>query len=318
MKTLNPAKLLEVRRGREIETLHSGWICVLDKNKKVIFKKGNINDYVFLRSVAKPVQALSVIDFNVPASKKELAIMCGSHSASKEHLKVLNSCLKKNLLIESDLKCGVHRPFDEKENTRLIKKGRVPCTLHNNCSGKHIGMLAVCRKNRWDIKNYLNLNHPVQKAILKTIKKLSETNKIITAIDGCSAPTFAIPVINIAKMFSNLTRTKNNKYAEIINCFKKYPYLIGGKGSLDSEIIKASKGKLLVKSGAEGIIVAAFDGNAVIIKIADGSQRARAIVAIELLKKLKWIKLIEKPDNLIKNMFKNHKGKTVCSAKILF
>lgn len=314
-----PGLLSITTRGDSIETLHSGWICVLNKDKKIIFQKGNISDKVFLRSAAKPIQAIPLIEATNDLSPKELAIACGSHTGSQEHINVLNNLIKKYKLQASDLQCGIHQPSDETERNRLIKQSKKPIVLHNNCSGKHLGMLLCCRKNNWDLKTYLNPKHELQKSIFNYIKNLSETKDISIAIDGCSAPTFSLPLINIAKMFSNFTNPKHNQYAKIIQAMNKYPYYVGGKGQIDSEIMKSSKLNLISKVGAEGIIIAAYNGNSAIIKIADGSPKIRLVVFINLLSKLNWISKADLkgniPEDILNGVIKNHSGKTVGEIK---
>ena len=151
IKNPRPALLLTITRGNNIETLHNGWICVLDKKKKIIYKRGNVNDCIFLRSAAKPIQAIPLIENNVKVTQKELAVICASHSGSERHINMLNDLLKEFNLSLSDLRCGIHPPLDEKERNKLLKTNSLPNVLHNNCSGKHIGMLAVCKKNNWDL-----------------------------------------------------------------------------------------------------------------------------------------------------------------------
>ena len=320
IKNPEPELLLKITRGNNIETLHNGWICVLDKNKKVIYKKGNINDYIFLRSAAKPIQAIPLIDNNIKVSQKELAVICASHSGSERHIGILKALLKKHHLKLSNLQCGIHEPLDKNERNKLLKTNSQPDVLHNNCSGKHIGMLMVCKKNNWDLKNYLNPNHRLQKSILNKVKELSETKKIFTAIDGCSAPTFSLPLINITKMFSNFMLDK--QYLEIINAMKLNPYLIGSEGHIDSEIIKTSNGKFISKVGAEGIIIVTYDGNCAVVKIADGSQRARSIVILRLLVKLGWLKESQIKNSPLKKIWdlkvRNHAGKVVGEVKMVF
>lgn len=310
---LKPELLAITLRGNHIETIHQGWICVLNKDKKIIYKKGNILNNVFLRSLAKPIQAISIIESNLNVLPHELAIISGSHSGSRKHLKLLKKIIKKHKLHLNNLQCGTHIPFDKDEQKNIILNKISLTQLHNNCSGKHLGMLAVCKKNNWDLKTYLNPSHPAQKSILKNIRELSETNKILIATDGCGVPTFAIPVINIAKMFSNFTNSKNKKYHKIISAICKNPFFAGGINQIDTEIIKASKGKLLAKVGAEGIIAVAYKGHSAVIKIADGSQKIRSIVILKLLIKLGWLK--EK--DILKSEVKNHAGKIVGKIKVL-
>lgn len=302
-------------RGTNVENLHYGWICVVNQDKKTTYIKGNVLNKVFLRSCAKPIQAIPLIENNIKTSPRELAIICASHNGSKTHLKVLNTLIKKFNLKLSDLKCGTHFPFDEDERKRLIKSNLSPNVLHNNCSGKHVGMLAVCKKNKWDLKNYLSLKHPLQKIILSKIKALSESKKIEIATDGCGVPTFSLPVINIAKMYSNLTSPKNKKYTKIISAMTKYPYFVGSKNQIDSEIMKVSKGKLIAKVGGEGIIIIAGSGNSLVIKVADGSPTIRSFIVMKLLMKLRWLKKSEIKNTILEKILtskiKNHSGKVV-------
>ena len=322
MKSMKPELLATIKRGSTIEVLHYGWICVLNKDNKIVYKKGNISNLVFLRSSLKPIQAIPIIENNIGISSKELAIVCGSHSGSKKHLAVLNNFMKKHKLHILDLRCGVHLPLDEGERNRLSVKNISPSLLHNNCSGKHLGMLAVCKKNNWDLKTYSNPNHPLQKAILKNMQKLSCAKKMTIAVDGCGVPTFAMPLINIAKMFSNFTSGANRRHSKIISSMTKNPEFVGGKDQIDSEIMKCSKGRLLAKVGAEGIIVVAYKGSCAVVKIADGSPRARSFVILKLLRKLNWLKESEIKNSILheilKGKIKNHARKVVGEIKTVF
>ena len=318
----NPEPLLRLKRGKTTETIHNGWICVLDNNQKVVFKKGNIQDPIFLRSVAKPIQALPIIDFNIQIHERALAVICGSHSGSSRHLNILKNLMKEFHLSQSSLQCGVHEPFDESERKKLIKKNLKPNPLHNNCSGKHIGMLCLCKEKGWNLKNYLSPAHPLQKSIFRNISHISGTKAIYTAVDGCSAPTFALPVINIARMFSLLTGELSGKYSFLLQSIRNNPYYFGGNGLLDSEIIKASGGKIISKAGAEGIIVCAYKGYSIVLKVADGSPKARSIIILKLLQNLNWLKNSDVSNSglnkILRSYFTNHSKKTVCSKDILF
>ena len=314
-----PELLVIAKRGNGIETLHYGWICVLNKDKKIIYKKGDINNKIFLRSCTKPIQAIPLVENEIKINDKELAVICGSHSASSKHLELLKNILRKNKLQISDLKCGIHPPIDEEEKIRLIKSNKQSNQLHNNCSGKHLGMLVVSKKKKWDLSSYANLNHPIQKLILNKIKKLSKTKNTTTAIDGCGVPTFSLPVINIAIMFSNFSC--ENKYSKIISAMAKHPFFVGGDGQIDTEIIKSTKGRVIAKVGAEGIIVVMNNGNCIVIKIADGNSKIRSFVVVKLLVQLGWLKQSEINKNLFlkrltKGEVKNHKGLTV--GKLIF
>ena len=318
---INPEPLAYSVRGNTIETIHYGWICILNKYKKIIYKKGNILNKTFLRSSAKPIQSIPIIDNNLKISPQELAIACGSHTGSKKHIELLKAFLKKNDLKISDLQCGIHLPYDESEKKRLITHNLTPSPLHNNCSGKHIGMLSICKKNDWELKTYINPNHPLQQYILKKISELAETQDISMAVDGCGVPTFALSFEKIATIFSNFTEQENNNFKKIISCMTMFPYIVGGINQIDSEIMKASNGNLISKVGAEGLIVFGFNGNSAVIKIADGNQKIRSHVALKLLSELEWISEKRFKNPVIKeiqsNKIKNHTGKIVGKIQLL-
>lgn len=300
-KNLNPNPLVEISRGNTLENIHSGWICVLNKNKKIVYKKGNISDYAFLRSIAKPIQAIQTINSKIKITSKELAMVCGSHTGSSKHLDVLRTFIKKNNLNIKDLKCGTHPPSDEVEKRNLILKNKCPIVLHNNCSGKHLGMLLVCKKNHYSLKDYLSPSHPLQESILASVKELSETKDILLATDGCSLPTFALPITNIGLLFSNFTL--NKRYKKIIEAMSLNPFYTGGKNQIDTEIMIISKGKLTAKVGADGIIMVSYNGNSLIIKIADGSPKVRSFVTLKMLVKLGWLKEDEIKDSILKDIY---------------
>lgn len=312
---LNPEPIAQVYRNRNIENIHYGWICVLSKNKKVILKRGDIKNGTFLRSVAKPIQAIPLTNIEEKIKLKELAIICGSHSASEKHIYLLKSLLKKYNLKLDNLQCGIHYPFDEKEKNKLEKQGLKPNVLHNNCSGKHIGLLIACKKHTWEMKGYLNPNHKIHKKIIKYIKDLSSYKKIKLATDGCAVPTFFLPIKNIAVLFSNFTNKNNKSYLKIIKAMTSYPFYVGGKYQIDTEIMKATKGKFISKVGGAGLIIVASNGNVAVVKIADGSPLVRAKVTIDLLVKLGWISLNQIKGTplheIYKGELKNHAGKTV-------
>ena len=318
--TYKPEILAISYRNNAIENLHYGWICVLNKQHEIIYRKGNVSNPTFLRSVAKPIQAICLIEDKINVHAKELAIICGSHSGTEKHLKVLSGFMKKQKLKESYLQCGIHLPFDENEKNILIKSNRKPSKLHNNCSGKHLGMLSVCKKNKWDLMSYLNIKHPLQQRILKNIKDLSNTNKIWLATDGCGAPTFSLPVKNIAIAFSVFTDPLSKKYKPIITSMNTNPFYVGGNGQIDTEVMKVLKGNLIVKSGGAGIIIAAKEGNSIVIKMAEGSSNIRSFVLLKILTGLGWLNVKKIKDTILEEILsgqlKNHTGKLI--GKIVF
>jgi L-asparaginase II len=300
--------LLQIKRGKITEREHFGSLVLVDKNTKILAKIGNNTDaYLFLRSCAKPIQALPV--FTSGAFKKfnlnlaELAIICSSHSASNEHISLVKNILNKIGLSKKHLQCGIHEPFDTDTKNYLIKQNIKPQNIHNNCSGKHAGMLAACKAMNWDINDYLNFDHPLQKEYIKTIKNLFNIENIELALDGCGAPVHGIPFDKMGTGLLNLFLNPDNKL--IKEAFIKNPLIIGGKGKLDSVLIKASNGNLLAKNGAEGliIIVNILEEKALTIKIQDANISARNIVTINALKQLGWLTEKELKTSDILNLY---------------
>lgn len=293
---MKPALLIKVKRSVLTEREHSGFILVVDKNEKIISQVGNTDNFpIFLRSCAKPFQALPVITsgayskFNF--SPKELAICCASHSAANEHLEIIRKIFNKTGLNEKCLQCGIHEPFDIETRNHLIKYSLKVSQIHNNCSGKHVGMLAACISNGWNIENYLDFDHPLQKEILNIIKKYCNCNdeKIISSIDNCSAPVYGIPLYKMGVGYLRLFLSAEGEL--IKRAYLENPVIIGGKGRLDSAVMESGNDQLICKTGAEGLCIAINikEEKALVIKIMDSNNSARSLVMLESLKQLGWI-----------------------------
>jgi L-asparaginase II len=305
---MKPALLLKAKRANLVEREHYGFIVVVDKNENIISKIGNDNNIPFFpRSCAKPFQALPIVTsdtfkrFNL--NLKELAICSSSHSGSSDHLNTVRSVLNKINLAETDLLCGAHSPLDKEEKNYLIKHSLIPSNIHNNCSGKHSGMLAVCINNNWDIKNYLDFNHPLQVQILDIIEKYCNIDeKLEPSIDGCSTPIYALPLHKLGTGYLRLFLSNEAKL--IRKAFIENPVLIGGKESLDSSIMEVSKGKLIAKNGAEGLcVITNLEKElSLVVKIMDADSSVRSLVAIECLKQLNWLSQEKLNNSLIKNL----------------
>lgn len=292
---MKPELLVTTERGGFPEKLHYGFIQIINEDYKHVYIKGDDNNTPFpFRSGAKPLQATAIIDsaahrfFGI--NKQELAIICASHAGNPYHLSTIENILNKANLSVKDLKCGPHLPLDPKERELLIKQEKTATPLHNNCSGKHAGMLAVCAKQGWNTKNYLNPEHDLQKMIMKNVKKLCLLKDIPSlAIDGCSAPVPILAHYNMGVGFLNLFLLP--EYKLLKTAMSENPFLIGGKGRLDSEIILASKGKLIAKVAAEGVcVVVNTDINQVlVVKISDADFKARSVIVIDVLQKFGWL-----------------------------
>lgn len=289
---MNAKLLLKIKRSNLTEREHYGYVTVVNRDG-VLSSVGDHDARFFLRSCAKPFQALQIISsgafnkFNF--TLEELAVCCSSHTASQDHIDMVESILHKTGLCEEHLKCGVHDPIDQDMRNSLIKSSSSPRHIHNNCSGKHAGMLSTCLAKGYDLANYLNFDHPLQVEIKDTIKNFCGTDKLEASLDGCSAPVYGMPLYNMGIGFLNLFL--DSRAEPVKQAFMQHPTLIGGKNRIDSEIIRATSGKLVSKLGAEGlcIVVNPAKEQALVVKILDSNINARAVVTIEALKQLGWI-----------------------------
>ena len=288
-----------VTRGKVLESIHQSKCIIKDYNFKTIFSTNDDNSFVFPRSAIKIFQALPMIKakafkkYNL--TNKQIAISCASHCGEAEHIKVLEEWLKKINKSEKILKCGVHNPLNKISSNKLLLSGIKPNQLHNNCAGKHLGMITGCLANKLSINNYLEMNHPYQKLIRECLEYFTNTkiNEVQKGVDGCSAPQYAFPMKNLSISMINLLKnySENKKYTIEINFLLKaimqYPNLTGSKFIYPSQLISATEGKMFAKGGAEGILLFAHLEKNIggIIKVNDGNERALPSIANEIFKK---------------------------------
>ena len=180
-----------VRRGGIVESVHRVHAVVVDGSGRRIASVGNPEYPVFYRSAAKPFQAVPLVEDGIVErfglTMPELALCCASHSSEPQHIETARSILEKASLKEEDLECGPHLPFNEEAAAELLRSGQTPTPIHNNCSGKHAGMLALARANGWPTRGYIGRDHPVQQRMIKEVVRwtgLAEA-EIGLAQDGC-------------------------------------------------------------------------------------------------------------------------------------
>lgn len=306
-------KLISVKRQNITEREHWGAIILFGQDK-ILKEFGNDTPEkcFYLRSCAKPIQASVLEDLGVfdyfDFTSEEIAITCASHSGILKHTATVENILKKTGKTTKDLQCGIHLPLDTSTRFELKKNSAEPCELHNNCSGKHTGFLSACVKQGWDCATYLDIEHPLQKLIIEKIGNYCEFEPSHIAKDGCSAPIFAMPLENMCRGFAKTFQNHPN----IANAMTQNPYIMGGEGRIDSEIIFASDGRLIAKVGAEGICMVynRTKQEVLIVKILDSNEQARAIVLIETMLQLGWLKLNEIDTTSLKKFF----DKTVKTA----
>ena len=286
--------LAKVTRGDLVESLHLGHLMVLNADGSTYLSKGSPELPIYPRSAIKSLQAAAMLKAGLKVEENELAIICASHSGSQSHIDLVIKMLTLRGISTSQLKNAVDKPLGEKEKITWGEKP--PSQLAQNCSGKHAGMLITCQQNGWEINTYLDLNHPLQIAIKNEIEELSGEKVSATSNDGCGAPLFAISLVGLAKAISNLVKSKEEIYQQIVLACTKYPELVAGDGRLTTRMMKAVPG-LFMKEGAEGVQVCALsDGRVIAIKIIDGSWRPVAPIIMEIFKR--WG--VDMPDESVK------------------
>ena len=286
--------LAKVTRGDLVESLHLGHLIVLNADGSTYISKGSPELPIYPRSAIKSLQASAMLKAGLKVEENELAIICASHSGSQSHIDLVTKMLTSRGLSTSQLKNAVDKPLGEKE--KISWGDKAPSQLAQNCSGKHAGMLITCQQNGWDMNTYLDLDHPLQITIKNEIEELSGEKVSATSVDGWGAPLFAISLIGLAKAISNLVKSKEDLYQQIVSACKKYPELVAGDGRLTTRMMKAVPG-LFMKEGAEGVQVCALrDGRVIAIKIIDGSWRPVAPIIMQIFKR--WG--IEIPDESVK------------------
>lgn len=304
-----PVKFIEYIRDGLVEQEHFG-LAVKVSNNGDVEKIGEDKNYPFyLRSCAKPLQASLVIDYKLDEiynlTLEEIAICCASHAGENCHVETAERLLKKIGLSEDALKCGLHKPLSRTEKNKLLLSGDSENIFQNNCSGKHIMMLALCKSKGWNLDNYDEVHHPLQSAIKNKIYELCELNQNYPITkDGCGVPIHSMPLENMVRGYLNLFCDK--RYSKIKKGFLYNPYLIGGEDRLDTAIMGVND-KLISKVGAGGlcIVVNLEKEEAIIVKIMNCDMKARAISLISLLKSENWL-----TDDMLNNELIENQNKT--------
>lgn len=290
-----PELLLEYARDGLVDQEHYGFIVLADKKRAFDFT-GDAKNYPFyLRSCAKPLQASLLIDYEMDKfydmTEEEIAICCASHAGEEIHVQTAFNLLNKIGLDESYLKCGLHKPLSKTEQTKMVLSGASEHPLQNNCSGKHVMMLGLCKMKGWDLATYDSPDHPLQVAIKKKIYELCKVPKEYpVTTDGCGVPIVSMPLTNMLHGYLNLFC--NPKYEKIKNAFLNHPYIIGGEDRTDTKIIEYSE-NIVAKVGAGGlcVVVNTKTEEAFVVKIADCDMKARELVVCQILKNLHWAEI---------------------------
>lgn len=301
--------VFELTRGRIVESVHFGAFAVVDSHGNLLASAGDPNLVTFLRSSAKPFQALPFIERGgheqFGFTPKEIALMCASHSGTDEHVETIEAMQAKIGVGIDDLLCGTHDPMHQATRDAMLLRGEQTSPYRHNCSGKHTGMLAHARLRSLPTATYLDFDHPIQKTILQTFAEMCgiPTGEVELGIDGCSAPNFATPLYNAAYGFarlcdpSGLAPKRAAACRVITSAMMARPEMVAGPGRFDTELMQAGAGKVAAKGGAEGYqavgvlpgaLGAESPGIGIAIKISDGdaNDRARSGLTLSILKTL--------------------------------
>ncbi len=293
---MSDSVLVTLTRGSVPESEHRGAYCVVEGGR-VVRQKGDIERCAFLRSAAKPFQALTVVESGAcdrfGFDQKELALVMGSHDGSPMHAKTAAGMLEKVGVSPDLLRCGGHTPLSREVAERYIREGYERGRLEDNCSGKHAGMMAAAKMMGADIASYAERDHPVQRRNLEQVARFSgvPSEKIKIATDGCAAPTFGISVRAMAEAAARFGTPEGfddetqSGVRRILDAVTAHPEMVAGPGRFDTKMMRAAAGRLFVKMGAEGVLLAGvIDGSSgIAVKILDGRERALYAVMAALL-----------------------------------
>jgi L-asparaginase II len=299
--------VFEATRGEIVESVHMGAFTIVDAEGELLGSLGDPDLVTYLRSSAKPFQALPFIeqhgDERFGLIEQEIALMCASHSGTDFHLEIVNSLQHKVGLSESQLMCGTHPPFDRSTWKKLIAAGQEATPNRHNCSGKHTGMLAYATLKGYPLDGYTDPGHPVQRDILSAFSDMTGVpeTEVQVGIDGCSVPTFAISMRAAAHGFARLcdpfefSPERSVACKKITQAMSRNGLVVAGPERFDSVIMQIASGKLICKMGAEGykalgILPGAVEPGSpamgITVKVSDGDElnRARPMIVLQILR----------------------------------
>ncbi|NBD23581.1 asparaginase [Paenibacillus glycinis] len=293
--------LVRTTRGGAVENVHGGHAAVVSANGDILAEAGDASIWTYMRSTAKPVQALPAILGGVAEAyglgDDMLALMCASHQGTPAHVAVLERMLALTGVEEEQLVFGPQLPANAEARDEVIRRGGQPRKLYHVCAGKHIGMLALCKLRGWPMDTYAEREHPLQQELLRTVAALAELEPeaVGCAIDGCGLPVFALPLWRLALIYARFAAwdaaagpggiagaapaaasPAGSAYAaaagRIAAAMRSHPGLVEGPGRLASLML--GDGNVVAKSGAQGVFVFALrrEGIAGVVKLADGGE----------------------------------------------
>ncbi len=317
--------LLHYTRDGKVESRHRADVAVVDYNGKDIWGFGDNKRPMFWRSAAKPFQVLPFVEQGgielFGLTSQELAFMVSSHSGEAQHVELAHSVLGKIGLTVEALACGPAKPMNSKVAKELMLKQKPYHEVHNPCSGKHSGMLALAQMLKYAIEGYTEIHHPVQQIMHQAVADSVHLQKseVDTGIDGCGVPVFYLPLHHMAWAYARLGKPELGQWGEreqavrqIRDAMLAHPEIVAGSRRFDTVLMNVTKGRILAKIGAEALYCMSSvpDGIGITFKIDDGSHRGVAPAGIAILKKLELISVGEHQALLdaFPPILKNHRG----------
>ncbi len=292
--------LVQVTRGGAVESVHRGAFVVTDTTGKVLHSAGDVSQLIFPRSSLKLLQVLPLIESGaveeLGLSEQEIALACASHNGEAMHVQAVASWLKRIGLDENALECGAAMPINEATKLSLVRAGGEASKTHNNCSGKHTGMLSLAKHQGLPVEGYSEYQHPVQQSWLTHLSNLSgvKMSEMVWDRDGCGMPAPQMPLDAFARCWAQFAAPEKQSdttaiaMRQVLSAIAKYPQMIAGSERCCSEVIKQTQGKVIVKTGAEGVFGAVIPdlGLGLALKVDDGATRASEVALGYLLTKL--------------------------------
>lgn len=292
--------LVEVTRGKMVESRHRAAYAVVDTEGKVVLQAGDPEALIYPRSAVKPIQALALVETGaadaLEVSDQEIALACASHRGEPFHTDTVAAWLARIGCSVEDLECGPHWPYHESSMLALLHAGQEPTAVHNNCSGKHSGFLTVARHLGHPTKGYIKYGHPVQQRVLGILESMTgcDLGQAPWGVDGCGIPTVGVPLGNVALAMARLADPQDQPdarqaaAARVRHAMAAHPEMVSGTGGFCTVVMAETGERALIKTGAEGVYCGAFPdlGVGVALKVDDGAKRAAEVVMGALLVRL--------------------------------
>jgi len=324
-------RVASARRGGLAESHHFAAAAVVTPDGRLVARLGDPSFATFVRSSAKPFQALPLLEAGgaerFSLEDADLALVCASHAGLPQHVDGARRLLERGGFTVADLQCGAHRPLDAVAADALDAAGETPTPLHNNCSGKHAGMLLACRLLELPTDGYLDPEHPLQRRIRRRLALFAGVGEEEpgVAVDGCSAPTFHLSLVAAARAYAALVAPELSPPVaaagaalaaacrRLVGAMTSCPEQVAGPGRFTTRLMQTTGGRILGKEGAEGFYGIGVRGPValgVALKIADGGERARDGVVLDLLRQLGVLSHDEFAalEDLRRPLLRNHRG----------